>query len=658
MIPGASDQSATEYAFVSYSRREFYFAESLALGLQQHGAEVWFDMQRLQWGADWREAIRQGLEACSSLVLIASRASLASKYVEAEWRTALTAGKPIHVALFEEVVLPADLLSAARSIVDFRSKFDHALPILANAVHSDVVHHDPVPRPRSLPLPGRTSRDVRLVELQLLVSSVLLLAIVVGSALHALASLPDQSGFDRGNTLALIVFFGSIFGVVSCVGLYRWWTFIRRRFDFREMQYAALVQPMFAGIAALFATWSWPWSLPPPPGTIALVVSAGLLLLLGFYNLSFPLDGSADLFRWSATGEAPEQLRRKSLESLLGDAKSAPGVSLGTGRVVRPFQLHYCAADASLALKVKYALLYWSPYRGGDSLFDPKWWRVIRERILRRKSPDIGRQPSQVPGRVGRPQRPMNEVLHIVVLSNKTPKVLVESLLTQHGKLVAVVGSGIQIPTDVSELSRYQWVDYRTRSNEQLSVLWHFLRDIPLGQAGYSLNPVPESLQKHVVSVHVAFLTKYLQVSMGYALGLGSMELLLALAGFGLFMTPWALGAMFAAGLMQFFAVGLARARATTLSPLATLLIGSVVLMAVSGRFEPRALLLQMGAALTFTYVLANWLPTDTREALSGPTLAPPADRIWRPHVLFVAALVLLYVVPIGIIAVIGRLTA
>ena len=39
--------------FLSYSRRQLYFAESLALHLQKGGLDVWFDLQQLQAGKVW-----------------------------------------------------------------------------------------------------------------------------------------------------------------------------------------------------------------------------------------------------------------------------------------------------------------------------------------------------------------------------------------------------------------------------------------------------------------------------------------------------------------------------------------------------------------------------------------------------------------------------
>ena len=47
--------------FISYSRQELYFAESLAVSLQEKGVSVWFDIQQLKPGFDWKEGIQYGV---------------------------------------------------------------------------------------------------------------------------------------------------------------------------------------------------------------------------------------------------------------------------------------------------------------------------------------------------------------------------------------------------------------------------------------------------------------------------------------------------------------------------------------------------------------------------------------------------------------------
>ena len=72
--------------FLSYSRRQLYFAEALALHLQKAGIDVWFDLQQLQAGKVWSDGLDSGVETAERLLLVVSRASLESPYTRVEWQ--------------------------------------------------------------------------------------------------------------------------------------------------------------------------------------------------------------------------------------------------------------------------------------------------------------------------------------------------------------------------------------------------------------------------------------------------------------------------------------------------------------------------------------------------------------------------------------------
>ena len=111
--------------FLSYSRAQFYFAESLAYALQARDFDVWFDSQRLTTGTEWAAEIMRGIASSDVLLLVGSKQSLESVAVRHEWTTAVGQGKKIVVALFEHVELPGELDAAV--IVDFRRSFDSGL---------------------------------------------------------------------------------------------------------------------------------------------------------------------------------------------------------------------------------------------------------------------------------------------------------------------------------------------------------------------------------------------------------------------------------------------------------------------------------------------------------------------------------------------------
>ncbi len=53
--------------FLSYSLRERYFAQAVAQHLQHNGLEVWFDIQQLEPGGDWKAEIAADLDSTAGL---------------------------------------------------------------------------------------------------------------------------------------------------------------------------------------------------------------------------------------------------------------------------------------------------------------------------------------------------------------------------------------------------------------------------------------------------------------------------------------------------------------------------------------------------------------------------------------------------------------
>lgn len=115
--------------FLSYSRKDYYFAESLAFHLMRQRVPVWFDVKDLQPGADWERGLADALDAADTLVVVASVDSMRSPNVRNEWEHAIRQGKTIVVARFRGTPLPPEL--AHCPIVDFRGSFDGALRALA-----------------------------------------------------------------------------------------------------------------------------------------------------------------------------------------------------------------------------------------------------------------------------------------------------------------------------------------------------------------------------------------------------------------------------------------------------------------------------------------------------------------------------------------------
>jgi len=108
--------------FLSYSRKTSGFALHIKDILDNIGINVWIDQSDIRGGDRWEEKINQALKECKLLIVIVSPAAITSEWVEYEWKTALSAGKPIIPLYYYEVENEPDELFA-NNYIDFRDKF-------------------------------------------------------------------------------------------------------------------------------------------------------------------------------------------------------------------------------------------------------------------------------------------------------------------------------------------------------------------------------------------------------------------------------------------------------------------------------------------------------------------------------------------------------
>src|SRR5688572_10311958 len=81
--------------FISYSRSNAEFARRLADDLKALSLDPWLDVDRIQVGEDWDDAVWEGLRTCDVMLLLLSPASMASKEVSNEWKYHLSQSKPL-----------------------------------------------------------------------------------------------------------------------------------------------------------------------------------------------------------------------------------------------------------------------------------------------------------------------------------------------------------------------------------------------------------------------------------------------------------------------------------------------------------------------------------------------------------------------------------
>jgi hypothetical protein len=81
--------------FLSYSKKDHFFAELADIKLSESGIELWRDQGLIRAGADWRQGIEKSISDSLAVLVALSENSAESSYVTFEWAYALGKGKPV-----------------------------------------------------------------------------------------------------------------------------------------------------------------------------------------------------------------------------------------------------------------------------------------------------------------------------------------------------------------------------------------------------------------------------------------------------------------------------------------------------------------------------------------------------------------------------------
>lgn len=130
--------------FISYSRVDEGFAQRVAERLSDWGVEVWIDVASIPAGANWSNAIDEGLRVCDLMLLILSPESMASPNVEDEWQSYRDANKLIIPLLLRPAKIHYQL--GRLQYIDFSNQeFDRASYQLHRKLTSQGIVLKPVP---------------------------------------------------------------------------------------------------------------------------------------------------------------------------------------------------------------------------------------------------------------------------------------------------------------------------------------------------------------------------------------------------------------------------------------------------------------------------------------------------------------------------------
>ena len=387
--------------FISYSRKDFYFAESLAFHLAAAGFPNWLDANHLTPGGEWAEEINRALDEAQTIVLVATPHSLRSPYVEREWKRALDQGDRLIVALFRSSKLPSEL-NAVR-VVDFRGRFGAALRRLTDLLGKRDDRSPPLTKTSPLP-----RRPPWVALMTFMLATVFLFPMIVFGNWQDLDLRKETIGLRIFAWIMLPFFFG-------LVAWHACFAFLWRRMGMKRLLMTLL---LFTGLFGFYFIGRTGWI----PAVAAL--SAGMhyqgisnLMLGGIVGVGcvalavLLLLRPEDLLRWCPTGKAWDAYRRERVMKI----PDLPTRFAGLGK----FQLLHDAEDAPAAARLR----------------------------------------SEMTG-LGAKEAP--DGTQVILLTNRTTTewLGLQSGLLQKGALT-VIGSAIGLPESLHWLWRRHWIDLR-----------------------------------------------------------------------------------------------------------------------------------------------------------------------------------------------------
>lgn len=455
--------------FVSYSRQQFYFAESVVLYLQKLGHDVWFDVQRLTPGLDWAVGIQQGLDRADALILIASQASLASPYVRKEWETFQQRGAPIYVLLYEWVELPPEL--HAQAVFDLRSNFLRGMQPLRDCLQAQQ------------PCTGRVERQflqgARPTRITLM-SAALLLNVALAGLAVILALFHAMLGSAGWGIFWVLVFLAA--------GLSTWGDW--RKFETRQLSsgsfYAALFLVPVLGVI-------FPFAINATAFTNAFL----LYFFIGILNMTFVTRGfNLKRYHWMPRGAAESGLREGVHQQL------DPRVEQRTGCLT-------LFASSSPADDPMEAWKRWIDELDVENLAVPENGRSIRYSIEAAAADEhLVKQVDKTMQHFQHVRVGTDEEVdqRFYVISNHTPRALLDRANQNETHLTLVLASSVDLSDEAA--TRCQIVDYRGRSQRQLnSIARYFAQPEKDAVTEYGLTQIPRPFTWFVLPPEIQLLT-------------------------------------------------------------------------------------------------------------------------------------------------------
>ncbi len=403
-----SGPSAESPVFISYSRRDYYFAESLALHLLKDGVPAWLDVKDLNPGVFWERDLFGALDRACCVVIIASADSMKSPNVRQEMERAISQKKRIIIARFRGAKLADELCHC--EVVDFRGAFRPALRQLMSRLQAEPPKEEARRQQRLLPkLPVWVAATV----------GFLLVPTLAYFALADFGSSPDSNALMRVLGILVALVFAWIVSL----------SFLQRRMGMTRLAVTLLVfTAIFAAPIVRFVRFGAEGLQPESAGfaratmnhlPMIAMIAAVPLIGLAIIALFLPYD----LLRWAPTGKAWQWYRHRCAARILAGRNTIPAPQ------PKPFYLLHDTADVPAADRIRQHLA------------------------------TVGWTPAAAP----------TGSTSVLLLTNRTTSAW---LLQQQPQLtpdvLTLVGTTICLPTQLEWLWKHEWIDLRNWKIQRL----------------------------------------------------------------------------------------------------------------------------------------------------------------------------------------------
>ena len=119
--------------FISHSNQDSDETHFVADSLRRAGIAVWVDFENIRGGADWLCEIEAGIQRCDAVVIVLSKASACSVWVERECLYAWQLEKPVFTALIADILIPLHLINI--QYCDLRERKTEGMAKLVESIH-------------------------------------------------------------------------------------------------------------------------------------------------------------------------------------------------------------------------------------------------------------------------------------------------------------------------------------------------------------------------------------------------------------------------------------------------------------------------------------------------------------------------------------------